>query len=162
MIRVLNNQGFPTLGNAAGVAFAMPHSLAREMYRRDLPNREALGAFLDEWGADPEGTRRLVEDEFDAKVFREGLANLGLTLETMRDLADDRQFFEDAYGKPPSSLVLHPSELGVIATALSKEGRIADLPLRPARDEAARVYLEAHLGVTVTVDDALLVGQYRG
>jgi hypothetical protein len=161
MIRMINAQGRPTLTNGAGVAFEMPHPLARELYRRGLQGREELAEFLIAWGADPEGAQKLLAEDFDAAAFKEGLANLGLTLETMRDLNDERKFYTDAYGKAPAALVLHPSELGVIATALAKEGRIADQPLRTLRDEAARGYLAAQLGLPVTTDEKLLVGEYR-
>lgn len=161
MIRAINAQGFPMLTNAAGVAFEMPHPLAREMYRRRLQTRDALAAFLAEWGADEEGTLRLLDDAFDAAAFTGNLANLGLTLETVRDLDIERRFFEDAYGKAPAALVLHPSELGIIGTALAKEGRIKDQPLRTIRDAAARVFLEGQLGLPVSVDEKLIVGEYR-
>jgi hypothetical protein len=162
MIRAINAQGFPTLSNASGVAFQMPHPLARELYRQNVQEKDDLRKFLEDWGADSEGLVRLLDDDFEPKAFREGLANLGLTLETLRDLIDERKFFVSAYGREPQALVLHPSELGVIATALSKEEKIADIPLRPRRDEAALKYLQEQLTlVSVSTDDKVSIGGYR-
>lgn len=161
MIRAINAQGFATLGNAAGVAFQMPHPLARELYRVSPKTKEELRAFLLDWGGDADGVARLLEDDFDAETLRGGLANLGLPLETFRDLLEEKRFFESAYEKTPAELVLHPSELGVISTALGKEGLIKDTPLRPVRDEAARVYLEGQLGVVIKTDADVPLGRFR-
>lgn len=161
MIRAINAQGFATLGNAAGVAFQMPHPLARELYRALPPTKEGLRDFLLNWGGDSEAVARLVEDDYDAEQLRGGLANLGLTLETFRDLLEEKKFFIAAYEREPVHLTLHPSELGVISTALGKEGQIKDTPLRPVRDEAARGYLAEQLGVTVDTDAGISLGKFR-
>lgn len=161
MIRVVNAQGFATLGNAEGVAFQMPHPLARELYRAVPQTKDELRAFLLEWGGDAEAVKRLVDDEYDAEQLRGGLANLGLPLETFRDLLEEKKFFIAAYDRAPVHLTLHPSELGVISTALGKEGQIKDTPLRPVRDEAARAYLADQLGVTVDTDAGVPVGKFR-
>lgn len=161
MIRVVNAQGFATLGNAAGVAFQMPHPLARELYRAIPATKEELREFLLNWGGESEAVDRLVDDDYDVEQLRGGLANLGLPLETFRDLLEEKKFFVAAYERAPVHLTLHPSELGVISTALGKEGLIKDTPLRPVRDEAARVYLAEQLGVTVDTDDAVPLGRFR-
>lgn len=162
MICIVNAQGFATLTNDAGVAFQMPLPLVRELYRRALTDKEQLRAFLQEWDAAPEGIEPLLDDEFDAAVFAEGMSNIGLPLETMRDLRHEQGFYFETRGKRPSRLVLHPSELGMIGTALGKEGHIPDSPERSVRDVAAQLYIQQALElVSVEVDESLRIGEFR-
>jgi hypothetical protein len=162
MIRVINAQGFPTLTNEAGVAFQMPMPLLRELFRRSLQSAEELRAFLEEWGGDPEGRKRLLEDEFSAERFKESITNFGVPLESLHDLRTEQEFFEQAYGRKPRVLFVHPNELGVISTTLAKEGWIPENNDRRIRDNDAVIFLRKELDLDVLdVDDALLVGEYR-
>ncbi len=162
MICIVNTAGLQTLTNEKGTSFTIPLPLIREAFRADIRNKDDLKAFLDKWGADEEGTRQLLDDDFDLKYWHDSLANVGLSIESLRDLTTEYDFFSESRGKAPVELVLHPSELGTVGTFLAKQGTIADDPFRPRRDEAARAYLQAHFNLTdVRVEEQTPLGGFR-
>ncbi len=161
MIRIVNAQGTIMLTNAGGVAFQMPMALARELFRKPIDQVEDLRRFLEFWGGDPDGIRALLEDEFLPADLEKGIEGLGLALETLVDLEQERTFFRDSREREPAELVLHPGELGTLAKMLGEEGYIENNPLRPMRDEAGRKYLEGAFGVPVRTDATVKVGGFR-
>lgn len=160
MIRIVNAQGFPQLVNDLGTTFELPLTLVRELYRAQPHDKDELRIFLLEWGADPVGVLALVQDDYSPALFLASMVNLGLSLESVRDLEEELAFFRDAYGKPPRRLILQPSEWGMLTTQLIKTECIHATELH--REDAVRRWLIQRFELeAVEVEAAVMVGRFQ-